>query len=303
MEWNIDINHSIKGYREYEDSLLIYGGYNYNSLREYSPKFYITKLNKNGIILWQKEFNNSYSLSNVFHNDEGYTMFLSQYSNRKNFIIMKLDDLGNVLYENVYCNEFDINNIKVVNMNNYYLAYLKNYSNNHCFITINNDGTVENSFNYIDENYVYYFTDMIEFNDKLYLSGFMVPVYNTSYSSNRQDMHKILDILHKMDYEKITSDYVLDLFKENYTSVLFVCNNNDGDLNLFYKVDFSQGAKLSIENDKLIWEVESFNSMIYSPFTSSFTFGGTLKVYEYIYDEEGRLLDVYLTDELREYRR
>ena len=144
---------------------------------------------------------------------------------------------------------------------------------------------------------------MIEFNDKLYLSGFMVPVYNTSYSSNRQDMHKILDILHKMDYEKITSDYVLDLFKENYTSVLFVCNNNDGDLNLFYKVDFSQGAKLSIENDKLIWEVESFNSMIYSPFTSSFTFGGTLKVYEYIYDEEGRILDVYLTDELREYRR
>ncbi len=302
VEWSIDINHPISGFKEFGDILLVYGGYNYNSLMEYNPRVFITKLNKNGEILWQEEFTDSYRLYNVFFNDDVYTLFLNQNSNKKNIKIIKLDSLGNIVYESVYYNESDINNVRIINSKNYYLAYVTAYSK-HSFIKINYDGTVENSFNYIDENYIYLFTNVVEFNGRLYLSGYSVPVPNQSYSSDRYEISQIIDTLHEMDYDKITQDYVLELFKENYKAILFVCNNEDGELNLFYNVNSSLGSKLSIEDNNLIWEVEYLNSMIYSPFTSSFTFGGTTKVYKYVYDEEGQLLEVYDTNELREFKR
>ena len=119
-EWSIDINHPINGVKEFSDTLLVFGGYNYNSLREYSPKVFITKLNKNGDIIWQKEFTDSYRLYDIFFNDENYTIFLNQSSNKKNFKIIKLDCIGNIVRENVHCNEFDIDNTMIVNLKNYY---------------------------------------------------------------------------------------------------------------------------------------------------------------------------------------
>lgn len=302
-EWSIDINHPINGFKEFSDSILVFGGYNYNSLSEYSPKVFITKLNKNGNIIWKKDFADSYRLYDMFFNDENYTIFLNQSSNKKNFKIIKLDCIGNIVSENVYYNEFDIDNTRIINLKNYYLAYVKNYYGKHTFIKINYDGSVENSFNYTDEKYFYHFTDMIEVNGKLYLSGYSYPVSDYKYHSNRDELYNIIETVSKMEYEKVTPDYILELFKENYKAILFECNNEDGELKLFYIVDSSLGWKFTIEDGNLIWEVETFNNMFFSPYTSSFTFGGSTKVYQYLIDTNGNLVEINDTGELREFRR
>ena len=42
---------------------------------------------------------------------------------------------------------------------------------------------------------------------------------------------------------------------------------------------------------------------MYSPATSSFTFGGVTRVYNYMYDEKGQFVGVNKKDELRVFRR
>lgn len=84
---------------------------------------------------------------------------------------------------------------------------------------------------------------------------------------------------------------------------MLICDKSNGDLNTFYAVDGGVGANVIIENDNLILNVEYFESMMFSPLTSSYTFGGVTQVYNYIFDELGQFIGVNKTDELRIFRR
>lgn len=107
----------------------------------------------------------------------------------------------------------------------------------------------------------------------------------------------------QMDYGEVTDELVLSLFKQNFKAVLLVCDNEDGELSKFYSVDAGVGSNLRIEDDKLVWEVEYFITMGYSPFTSSFTFGGVTQVYNYIFDKDGKFLNASETEINRMFRR
>ncbi len=143
---------------------------------------------------------------------------------------------------------------------------------------------------------------MIEFDNQVYLSAYAVPYFDKPLNWGGE-IRSLLDILNEMDYDTITDEYVLNLFKDHYKAVLFICDKNNGDLKTFYTVDSAIGSNFLIENGNLTWNVEYFENMTYSVATSSFTFGGVTRVYNYMYDEKGRFIGVNKTDNLRIFRK
>jgi len=92
--------------------------------------------------------------------------------------------------------------------------------------------------------------------------------------------------------------------RENYTAVLLLCDPLDGTTKTFYSVKGSLGGKLSIDDaGQLAWEVESITSTFFSPATSSFTIGGTCKVFRYNFNAAGNLTQQVDTGETVPYRR
>ncbi|MCR4682192.1 MAG: hypothetical protein K5647_02555 [Clostridiales bacterium] len=186
---------------------------------------------------------------------------------------------------------------------------------------LDRDGNLTDSFTYEAEDCDYYITDMIEFGGRVCLSAYAVPK-----QKDGGGRHEIADILHYLFTEKtepltsessgdsltefprvtefITSEELTSLLRDNYTAVLLLCDAGDGDPHAFYSVKGSLGGKLAVNGEgQLEWETESFVESIYSPFTSSFTIGGTCRVFRYTFDTSGRLLSQTDTGEIVTYRR
>lgn len=301
--WNLDIYYSIDGYLEKDDYLLVYGNQlNYYST-EYAKKTYITKISTDGVIIWQQEFENSNRFYKLFiNNDDTITAFINKTYQTSYLKIYNLNLNGTIINNSEnHFEDYQIEN--VVKLKECYLLYLEDRNLNTKFAKINSNGNLESEINYYDERYRYFFTDMIEFEGQVYLSAYAIPYFEDTYR-DRGEIRDILDTIDKLEqkHETITDEYVLSLFENHYKAVLLICDNN-GDLKTFYSVDSAIGSNFIKENDNLIWNVEYFQSMIYSPATSSFTFGGVTQVYNYMYDKKGQFVGVNRTDELRIFRR
>ena len=302
--WNLDIYYEIDGYIERDDYLIVYGSQLSYYSTEYAKKTYITKVSTHGVIVWQQEFNDSNLFYRIFiNNDDSITVLTNKTYNITYLKIYNLNLNGVIIdgFENNF-NDYQIEN--VVKLKEYYLIYLEDRNLNTKFVKINFDGTIEHEISYHDEKYRYFFTDMIEFEGQIYLSAYSIP-YIEDTQWGRGEIRDILDTVYKLEekHETVTDEYVLDLFKNHYKAVLFICDNNTSDLKTFYSVDFAIGSNFILENNNLIWNVEYFESMMYSPATSSFTFGGVTQVYNYMYDEKGHFVGINKTDELRVFRR
>lgn len=299
--WSLDIFYSIDGYIEKDNYLIVYG----KQLSYYAggnaKKTYITKINTDGSIIWQKEFENSNRFYRIIINDDdSLNVFTNKTAIPAYLKIYNLNSNGEILesFENYFV---DYNVKNVAKLKEYYLVYLEDRYLNTKFIKISFDGTIELEINYHDEKYRYLFTNMIEFDGKVYLSAYSIPYFDIS-SYGRGEVGYLLDQIHKIGYSSITDEDVLSLFKNYYKAVLFMCDNN-GNLETFYSVDSAVGSDFIIENNSLIWNVEYFESMMYSPATSSFQFGGVTRVYNYIYNEKGHFVGINKTDELKEFRK
>lgn len=302
--WNLDIYYSIDGYIEKDDYLIVYGSQLLYYSTEFAKKTYITKVTTDGLIIWQQEFEDSDRFYRIIINDDDSLIaFTNKTANLSNLKIYNLNQNGVILdsFEN-YFKDYQVEN--VVKLKEYYLIYLEDRNLNTKFAKINFDGSLESEISYHDEKYRYFFTDMIEFEGQVYLSAYAIPYIEDTYYG-RGEIRDILDTIDKLEqkYETITDEYVLSLFKNHYEAVLFICDKNSGDLKTLYSVDSVIGSNFIIENNNLIWNVEYFESMMYSPATSSFTFGGVTQVYNYMYNKKGQFIGVNKTDELRVFRR
>lgn len=304
QKWNIELYYYIDGFKEYNNYLIVYG----HQLSYYSTenleKAYVTKINNAGEIIWQHEFLDSSKFYNIFVNtDNTLTVFLNKTYKSSYLKMYHIGNNGEVSLKNE--KYFDGGYIKnIAKLNNDYLAYITYTDYDSQFIKINNEGNIDNEFTYEDEKYRYFFTDMIEYNGKLYLSAYSVPYFD-GHVYERRETWEITNIMKTMYYnnEKITDEFVLSLFNEKYKAVLFVCDNESGKLTDFYTANSAIGAELHIEDNNLIWNVEYFKTMMFSPLTSSFTYGGVTEVHDYIYDNNGILLGTINTEELRIFRR
>lgn len=303
--WSLDIYYAITGYIEKDDYLIIYGSELYYYSTEVTKKTYITKVSSNGLIIWQQEFNDAKRFYRIIINDDdSLIVFTNKTSNNSYLIIYHLDSNGVIIdsFEN-YFQDYQVKD--VVKLEEFYLVYLQDENMNCKFAKVCFDGRLEDEICYHDANYVYFFTDMIEYEGQVYLSAYTVPYYEDMNSGSRAEIRYILDSVFKLEENDsiVTDEYVLNLFKNQYKAVLLICDKSNGNLNTFYSVDGGVGSNLIIQNDNLIWNVEYFESMMFSPLTSSYTFGGVTQIYNYIFDELGQFIGVNKTDELRIFRR
>ena len=164
------------------------------------------------------------------------------------------------------------------------------------------DGSLTESFTYEEADRDYTVTDMAEYGGQVYLSAYAVP--KQTDEGGRHEIANILDYVFQKENWEISSDELTPLVRDNYTAVLLLCGPAGGAPQTFYAAEGSLGGRLTVNEDGLLqWDVESVYSAFFSPATSSFTIGGTCRVFRYTFGEDGRLLRQEDTGETTPYRR
>jgi hypothetical protein len=162
------------------------------------------------------------------------------------------------------------------------------------------------SFTCTAEDKVYYITNMFEYHGSLYLSGYSIPKFgeDEGTAGGRYDIAKILNEIYDKDNFDITNEELTPLVRENFTAVLLVCDSCGGGTDEQYTGNGAVGAALGVDDGgNLIWKVENITDTHFSPYTSSFTIGGSCLVYEYVFNESGYLLRLGKTGEVTAFRR
>ncbi len=169
---------------------------------------------------------------------------------------------------------------------------------------LDREGNVLESFTYEGEDCEYYLTDMLGFGGQVYLSAYAVPKQDDE--GGRHEIADVLDYVLSKENSgwDIASGELTPIVRDNYTAVLLLCDPLDGTTKTFYSVKGSLGGKLSMNDaGQLTWDVESITSTFFSPATSSFTIGGTCKVFRYSFNAAGILIQQIDTGETVPYRR
>ncbi|MDR0223256.1 MAG: hypothetical protein LBI38_06985 [Oscillospiraceae bacterium] len=159
----------------------------------------------------------------------------------------------------------------------------------------------------------YTFTDMLVYNGKLYLSGYCVPeptAKQAERAGGRSELAAILELVFgDTDYmwdDKYSGEVegLTEAFRENYTAFLLVCDVETMLPESFYSVNGSFGDGLSVDGDgNLLWETASITYVFFSPYTSSFSFGGVSRIFAYTLDENGEVVNREKTGYTRSLRK
>lgn len=269
---------------------------------------WIAAIDSNGTIKWQKrierEFNRE-SIEQVVSNGDN-TMAIISRGDLQYLGITHLDFDGNII--SFY--KTDIDNYAILNATRFqdgYLVHLADFrtGNNPKIVKVSKESEIEDEIKYEFDNSYYFIADMIEFNNKIYLSAYAVPkVLDGETYGGRNEIANILNYLYSNEIWEISSEELTPMVRSNYTALLLVCDNDSGTPTEFYSVEGSLGSRLTqSETGELLWNVESITSIFFSPATSSFTLGGVNKVYQYSFDSDGNLIWQKNTGEVVQYRR
>ena len=280
----------------------------FEPLSEQLPRSWMARIDESGNILWQQQlehgFNEHEDIAKILDNGDGTWTVISR-GGRGDFKYLGLSqydiDGKELSFHKTEVGDFGIWN--AIRFGNGYLVQLGTfYGETARLVKLDREGNLLDSFTYKGEDCDYFITDMAEFGGRAYLSAYAVPKQT---GSGRR--HEIEDILNYIYYEKkreISSEELTPLVRDNYTAVLLLCDPEGGAPETFYSVKGSLGGKLAVsESGKLVWDVESVTNTFYSPYTSSFTIGGTCQVFRYTFDTTGQLLRQEDTGEKVLYRR
>lgn len=301
----------ILGYDVVSDGYIVYG--TAPSFNEYYP--WITKIDKNGNILWKQQISDEFhheSVNKVIENADGSYAVMS----RKDFdyfcLTQYTKDGKKILYKATEIGNYGIWN--AARLGDGYVVQIGSYipSEHANIIKVDRKGNVTNFFTYASDDCEYYITDMIEFNGSLYLSAYVVPKF---YDEKFQNVVGVGELTRMLSYvfdnyrtedgfKEVPTEALTSLARESYNAILLKCDPKTGALKEFYSVKGSLGGKLYLnESGGLLWDVESFISVKFSPVSNSYTFFGTCEVFRYAFDRSGELIGQIKTDEITEYRR
>ncbi|MBQ9510463.1 MAG: hypothetical protein IJR55_01995 [Clostridia bacterium] len=288
--------------------------YGFNARWPLEQKSYgwIARVDNSGEILWEKRLDhdgikNEYVKAIIDNGDGTWTvisrgekyMFFDKFDINGNEISGKVIEIG-------YCGIG-----KAIKLGDGYLVQLGNIfgrtSDTASVIKLDRDGNIIDNFKYNGDGNDYYITDMAEFGGQIYLSTYAVPTQKDA--GGRDEIGNVLRYISEsggfesLD-EVISNDELTQKVKDNYTAVLLICDADGGAPKTFYSAKGSLGGKLFINDaGRLEWQVESIVSTFFSPFTNSFTIGGTCKVYQYEFNSSGTLINQTDTGDFSVYRR
>ena len=306
LVWSTTISEFvISGYSIVSNGVIAYGDTHRQSILQDSYPW-IAKLDKNGNVLWKQQISDEFHtefITHVLENADGsyavisrgdYNYFcLSQYTADGKKILCKRTEIGN-------CGIYN-----VARFSDGYIVQLGGRSDSKPdkIVKVDYDGNITESFSYTSKDSYYYIRDMIEFDNKIYLTAYAVPRY--SDKEYKDERNAFIDYLDFNNYGKITSDEELTLaYKGFYTAILLVCDPSSGTPKEFYSVKGSLGGKLDLsDSGELLWDVERITNTFYSPATSSFTIGGTCHVFRYTFNSSGLIINQEKTGETTAFRK
>ena len=287
-----------------------YGPNIYTSSSYASLTSWIARIDDDGNMVWAKMLYRSFKfelINTIIDNGDGTWAVISRDGNLSSLYLRQFDTDGDELSSK----NIDIGNFGIgcaVKLGDGYLVQLGNVLGNvrhtERLIKLDRDGNVLESFSYGEDGVDYYITDMAEFGGKIYLSAYAVPTQTDG--GGRDEIANILSYIwktHKDDLFGVSDEELTPLVQDNYTAVLLVCDTESGEPTTFYSVKSSLGAELQVADGKLEWNVQTIVNAVFSPATSSFTIGGTCKVFRYTFDRSGILIEQKDTGETVSYRR
>lgn len=268
---------------------------------------WIARVDDEGTVKWTRRLNHGFSdeyIAAVLSNGDGTWAVISR-GDYKYLCLSCYDMDGNELS----FKKTEVGNLGIWNaarLGDGYIVQLGNQQSRDTALLfkLDREGNVLESFTYEGDDCEYYLTDMVEFGGQVCLSAYAVPKQNDE--GGRHEIADVLDFVASKENGgwDITSEELTPVVRENYTAVLLLCDPLDGTTKTFYSVKGSLGGKLSVNDaGQLAWDVESITSTFFSPATSSFTIGGTCKVFRYNFDTAGILTQQVDTGETVAYRR
>lgn len=301
--WEKEIKgYIIAGLSIINESIIIYGD------RPSYDDVFMASFDSDGNLLWHKDFNNGFEREESRHlidNKDG-TFGLISKADFKKLSILQIDYNGNLIQHNV--NELgDFWITSLILYEDGYLIQLNMFQGfKNKIHKLSKEGELEESFVYQSEEEWYIITDMIEYNNQIYLSSYTIPIKDNTITkfSKRVEIQPILSYIFDNELFEITTHELTPMVKEQYTGMLLIIDKINGNPQEFYSVKGSLGGKLEInKKGELVWKTENINSTFFSGTTSSFTIGGISNVIEYIFDSEGNLIKEIVTGETEVYRR
>ena len=266
----------------------------------------ITMISKDGELIWDKTISSGFTweyVSAVIYSENSIAVFSR--GDLNNLCFTKLDMNGNITgFKKIEIGNYGIR--AVAKLGDGYLVNLNHSNSSNLLMKISEDGTPEDSFTYTSDNELYFITDMIEYNGKIYISAHSVPKLSPGESNagGRYDIAHVLNKIYDGDQMDIQNSELTELMRNIFTATLLVCDPVSGIPQTFYTVKGSFGSKLSIKEDgNLLWNVESITDSFFSPITSSFSIGGVSYVYKYTFSSNGNIISQEKTGEIIQFRK
>lgn len=253
---------------------------------------WVALVNDDGNVIWQSRLEHGFNYENVgsvLDDGDGTWAVISR-GDGKFLCLARLDSAG----KEQSFRKTEVGNLGIWNAAKFGDGYIVQLGNsttrdNALIYKMDSEGNLIGTYSYEADDCEYYLTDMIGFEGQIYLSAYAVPMQNDE--GGRHEIANVLDYVFKERNFDISSEELTPLVRDNYTAVLLICDPEGGAPKTFYSVKGSLGGKLSeSDSGQLEWEAESITSTFFSPATSSFTVGGTCKVFRYTFDKSGKLM-------------
>ncbi len=292
----------IYGYSVVSDGVIVYGS---------SPTWtaWMSKVDSEGNLLWKHILNNGFDYEDIveiLENPDGSYAVISD-GDHKYFCLSQYTADG----KKTFFKKTDVGSDGIMNaalLGDGYIVQFgqRLHDKDSKIVKVDCEGNIIESFSYDGGDAYYYVTDMIEYNEKIYLSAYSVQKLadEDENAGGRHEIAAVLNYLFDNDIWEISSEALTSLLRDNYTAMLLVCDPTAGTPQEFYSVDGSLGGKLSLgDSGILLWDVESITTSFYSPETSSYSIGGTSYVFRYTFDSIGGLVSQEKTGEVVNFER
>lgn len=266
---------------------------------------WLARVDGEGNVLWQRRLDHGFQnedVAAVLDNGDGTWAVISRGDLRR-LCLSQYDTEGNELL----FRETEVGNRGIWNaarLGDGYLVQLGHMLEGDTahLVKLDRNGELTEDLTYRGEDRDYYLTDMAEFQGRVYLSGYAVP--KQTDGGGRYEIADVLERVFAREDWEISSEELTPMVRDNYTAVLLLCGPGGGGPETFYSVRGSLGGKLEAgEDGELAWDVESVVNTFFSPATSSFSIGGTCRVFRYTFDAGGALLRQEDTGETVPYHR
>lgn len=275
-----------------------------NNAKGYSSAA-VALLDDKGAVIWERNMDHGFTyeyLVNAFlHPDGMFDVIIGGYEDQQTYLcFVQLDENGNETYYKQTLIGQNSLGVSARLGDDYLVRVSAWYESDPAHIfRIDRNGDILGEYSYTAGDKIYYILDMIEFGGKVYMSAYELKVQNEN--GEKSELEKYLDEILKDGAAQVLEDGRIiygspeklgELVRANATAALLLCDAGNVTPVMFYSVKGAKPGTLSVNGqNRLAWRISVIGSIYYKPLSSSDVFDGPCKVYDYIFGEDGTLLE------------